>query len=106
MKEKNIFLGTEFKLNISIAPIESMTMDDYDFSVKVFCLPNAVAAFEKSDAIRVDSNNYILPVNTGLVGTGRIKCEVTAHIPDGDFHDGLRTEVACIDTGIDIVKSI
>lgn len=106
MRANNIYLGTEFKLNISIAPIESMTMDDYDFSVKVFCLPREVITFEKSDAIRVDSNNYILPVNTGLVGTGRIKCEVTAHIPDGDFHDGLRTEVACIDTGIDIVKSI
>jgi hypothetical protein len=56
--------------------------------------------------IRVDSNNYIVLVDTNEVGAGDLKCKVTAYIPDGDFPDELRTEVVNIDTGINIIKSL
>lgn len=100
------FIGTELKLNIHIEPIGFTTMDDYDFEVEVYCSPKRPIVIQKSDAIRIDSDNYVVLVDTNVVGAGNLKCKVTAQIPDGDFPDQLRTEVVCIDTGINIIKAL
>lgn len=100
------FLGTELKLNIHIEPMGSITMDDYGFEVEVYCSPKRPVMATKNDMIRVDSNNYIVLVDTNEVGAGDLKCKVTAYIPDGDFPDELRTEVVNIDTEINIIKSL
>lgn len=101
-----IFLGTELKLNINIEPIGELTMDDYDWSVEAYCSTRNTVVIKKKDAIRMDSDNYVILVDSAIIGSGDIKCRITAYIPDGDFHDGLRTEIVGIDTGITIVKSI
>lgn len=101
-----IFIGTELKLNIHIEPIGDVTMDDYNFDVEVYCSPVRPIKVNKSDALRIDSDNYVVLVDTNVVGAGDLKCKVIAYIPDDDFPDTLRTEVVCIDTGIDIEKSI
>lgn len=106
MKNESPFIGTELKLNINIEPIGDITMDDYDFEVQVYCSIKRVVIIQKKDAVRVDSNNYIVLVDTTETGAGELKCKVTAHIPDADFSDGLRTEVVGINTGITIVKQI
>lgn len=98
------FIGTELKLNINIKPIGSITMDDYDFYVEIYCHTKKVIVIQKKDAIRVDENNYIVLVNSSEIGAGEVKCKVTAYIPDGDFNDGLRTEVVEVITGITIIK--
>lgn len=100
------FIGTELKLNIHIEPIGDITMDDYDFEVEVYCSPKRPIIISKANAIRVDSDNYVVLVDTNVVGAGELKCKVTAHIPDADFDDGLRTEIAAIDTGINIIKAL
>lgn len=106
MKNESPFIGTELKLNIHIEPIGDTTMDDYDFEVEVFCSPKKPIIIPKENTIRVDSDNYVVLVDTNIVGAGDLKCKVTAQVPDGDFPDQLRTEVVCIDTGINIVKAI
>lgn len=100
------FLGTEIKLNIHIEPIGSLCMDDYDFEAEVYCSQKKTIIAKKSDMIRVDESNFIVLVDTAIVGAGDLKCKVTAYIPDSDFDDGLRTEVVAFDTGIDIIKYI
>lgn len=100
------FIGTELKLNIHIEPIGQITMDDYGFEVEVFCSPKKPIIIPKENTIRVDSDNYVVLVDTNVVGAGDLKCKVTAQVPDGDFADMLRTEVVCIDTGINIIKAI
>lgn len=102
----NIFIGTELKLNIHIEPIGGVSMSGYDWEVEVYCLAKNAVTIKKEDAVQVDDNNYIILVDTTKVGAGRVKCKITAYIPDEDFEDGIRTEVCGIDTGIDIVKSI
>lgn len=104
MKNESPFIGTELKLNINIEPIGDITMDDYDFEVQVYCSIKRVITIQKKDAIRVDQNNYMVLVDTSETGAGDLKCKVTAHIPDGDFNDGLRTEVVAVSTGITIIK--
>lgn len=106
MKNESPFIGTELKLNIHIEPIGDTTMDDYDFEVEVYCSPKRPIIIPKANAIRVDSDNYVVLVDTNIVGAGDLKCKVTAQVPDGDFSDQLRTEVVCIDTGINIIKAI
>ena len=100
------FLGTELKINVSIEPIGELTMDDYEFVVDMYCSPKKIATTHKVDAIRIDSDNYVVIVDTEVVGAGELKCKVTAQIPDGDFPDALRTEVVAINTGINIIKAI
>mgnify|MGYP003430352884 CR=1 FL=1 len=101
-----IFLGTELKLNINIEPMGEFTMDDYDWLVDVYCSTKRVLTISKSSAIKIDSNNYVLLVDTEELGAGDVKCKITAYIPDLDFPDTLRTEVSMIDTGINVIKTI
>lgn len=105
MTNNKCHIGTEMKLNISVDPIGSTTMDDYDFVAEVFCSPSKVITVPKGEAIRVDANNYVVLVDTTILGVGKVKVKLTAAIPDEDFSDGFRTEIAVIDTGINIVKS-
>ena len=80
-------------------------MDDYEFEAEFFCGPTRLKAL-KNEMIKVDSNNYIVLLDTSKLGAGKLKCKVTARIPDSDFSDGLRTEVVVLDTGINIYTGI
>jgi hypothetical protein len=106
IKRNEVFLGTEIKLSVEIEPIGSITMDDYDFIVEIYCSTKRVQTFTKAETIRVNAWNYLVLVNTSELGAGDVKCKVTAHVPDSDFDDMVRTEVACVDTGITIIKNI
>ena len=101
-----VFLGTELKLNVNIEPIGSVTMDEYDFEIEVYCSPKRTISINKEEAIRVDANNYIVLVDTEVIGAGDLKCKVKAEIPDADFDDRRRTEIVAVETGIQIVKTI
>lgn len=106
MDDNIIGIGSEFKLNLNIPSVNGVTMDDYDFIVDIYCSNRNAVSIKKEEAIRVDSDNYILLVDSLKLKHGNVKCKVTAYIPDRDFEDGLRTEVAFIDTNITIIKNI
>lgn len=98
-------LGTKFKLNINIEPIGDITMDDFDFEVDVYCSQKRVTTITKEAAIRLDESNYVIRVDSEPLGHGDVKAKVTAYIPDDDFEDGTRKEVAFLATDITIVKT-
>lgn len=102
--ENMVYYGSELKVNVGLKPIGSFTMDDYDFNCEFYCYSNKKLIVNKSKMIKQDANNYVAIVDTKSVGTGSLKCKITAYISDGDCEDGLRTEVLVIDTGISIVK--
>ena len=101
-----VCLGTEIKLNVHIEPIDGVTMDGYSFVANLYCSPSKMIAINKNEAIRIDESNYVCCIDTSNIGIGRLKCKIVAQIPDGDFDDGIRTEISVIDTGIDVVKNI
>lgn len=106
MNDNVIGLGSEIKLNLNIEPVSGYTMDYFDFVAEVYCKEKNSIVLTKDKTIRVDSNNYLLPIDTQDLGHGVIKVKVTAFIPDKDFADDVRTEVVFIETGIEIIKSL
>lgn len=101
-----VFLGSEIKLNIHIASIGDISMDDYDFSLEVYCSQKNVLTIPKNDLIRMDRENYIALVDTAKLGAGDIKCKVIAYIPDWDFPDKTRTEIVLLETNIQVYKTL
>lgn len=106
VNKDSVFLGTELKLNIHIDPIGSITMEDYDFEVEVYCSSAFSVKVPKEKAIKVDKDNYIILIDTTELGTGKVKLKITAYIPDEDFSDHLRTEVTYVNTNISILRGV
>lgn len=98
-------LGSELKINVHVEPIDGMHMSDYNFECEFFAHTNRGAKIPKEKMRKVDDDNYIALITTELgkiIGRGSLKLRLTAYIPDSDFEDGVRTEVAEICTGVNI----
>lgn len=99
-------LGTELKINVHVDPIDGVHMSEYDFECAFFVYTNKRVVITKKEMKRVDNDNYIAIIDKvkGMqLGRGTINMEITAHIPDADFSDGLRTEKDIVCTGVTIV---
>lgn len=99
-------LGTELKINLHVEPINGLHMSDYDFECRFYVYTNKYVVVSKTDMKEVDSDNYIALITSELankIGRGAIKMRITAHIPDSDFPDGMRTEIAEVCTGVVIM---
>jgi hypothetical protein len=99
-------LGTEFKFNVHIETIDGLHMSEYDFECAFYVYTNRKVVLTKKEMIQVDDDNYIAVINNAdanRIGKGHINMEVTAHIPDSDFMDELRTEKAIVCTGVTVI---
>lgn len=104
MKTSRVFKGSDLKLNIHIEPLGGLTMDDYDWYVECYCSNETPIKITKDQARRVDENNFIIALNTQQLSIGPLQCVITAHIPDEDFEDEVRTEISRINTNINIIN--
>lgn len=98
-----IVLGTELKINVHVEPIDELHMSDYDFECAFYINKNKRVVFKKSEMKRVDDDNYLAFINSEnavILGRGKLNMEITAYIPDGDFNDGLRTEISAVCTDV------
>lgn len=91
-------LGTEYKINVHVEPVDGSTMDDFDFECTLYVSKNNGVTFKKgNEAVkREDKNNYIICVSSQdavKIGRGTVKMKFTAHIEDADFPDLRRTEI-------------
>lgn len=91
-------LGTEYKINVHVEPVDGSTMDDFDFECILYVRVDRGVTFKKGDEAvkREDENNYIICVNSQdavKIGRGSVKMKFTAHIEDADFPDLRRTEI-------------
>lgn len=97
-------LGTEFKINVHVEPIDGLHMSDYDFTCRFYIYTNRNVEISKSEMIRVDDDNYIACIDSSKLSVGTIMMRIIAQIPDADFPDGLRTEIETISTGLVISR--
>ena len=87
-----VYVGTDLKFAISISsPGFDITEDD--FTVDIRRGPKQIH-FEKEELIEDESGQYYVCFDTTELGSGLIEAIITAHVPDDDFDDGIRTEVA------------
>jgi hypothetical protein len=106
METIKVCAGTEVKLNIYNLPIGDLTMDDYSFEIEAYTPRGRRSlVFTKDQAIRVDENNYLVVIDTAMIGPGELWCRQTAQIPDNDLPDGFRKEVDAQFTGVVIVSA-
>lgn len=104
--DERIYNGSEREIGFGIEPINDFTLSECDFSVELYCSPFKPVVFQKSEAKKIDENNYSVILDTTLVGTGKLKCKLTIGIPDESFADGVRVEVVYFYTGIEILQPL
>lgn len=95
-------IGTQLKINIHIDNIDNYSMNDMDFECEFYISPNKFITVYKKDMIKVDNENFIAIVDSEKLGIGKLMVKVTAYVPDGDFEDGFRKEVARTYTNVTI----
>lgn len=100
--EGNSVVGTKFKLNINMEPIGDYHLADLEWEARVFATGIRSATISKSAARMVDKDNYIIPVDSREIGPGGYYVTLYVRVPDGDFPDGVRTEVKTMPTGVTI----
>lgn len=94
---------TKFKLNAWMEPIDGFHLSDVDFEVEVFVENSPkLIRFHKSEAIKIDEDNYKVMVDSSVCGAGRYWMTIIAYIPDPDFKDGIRDEARTTFTGVTI----
>lgn len=103
MKENVVYVGSEIKVNVGIEPIGGKSMKDYDFECEFYCYASRKIYIAKEAMLMQDDDNYIATLDSKSLGSGSLKCKITAYLQDADFADGLRTEVLVVDTGIQIM---
>lgn len=107
MKNNNECIsGTQLKLNIHIDPLGTLHMDDYDFECTFFVFQKKSITITKEEMVKLDSDNYLVMVDTTTLGLGNLHITITANVPDDDFEGRLRKEVICVPTNINIVNCI
>ena len=90
-------LVSEFKVNVHADPIDGYSMKDYDFECHFHVYSNRVVVVKKKDMRMVDKDNYIAILDAEKVktlGRGAVTMTFVGYVPDADFPDGYRTEVA------------
>lgn len=94
---------SEYKVNVHAEPIDGLSMDGYDFECQFYIYSNRVVTIKKADMKQnevngqPDPDNYIAILDSEKVkalGRGSVKMRFIARIPDTDFPDRTRTEVA------------
>lgn len=91
-------LGTEFKINVNVEPMDGFHMADYDFECMLYVYTNKGVVYKKGDESmkKTDDDNYRICATSEdslKLGRGSVKLKFTAHIPDADYPDGYRTEI-------------
>lgn len=100
---ENSVKGTEFKLIVSMVPIDGHKLADVEWEALIFTESGIKSlTVRKTDAKRVDDDNYTVIVDSTICGAGKYYMTLTAYIPDTDFPNGFRTEKRTAFTGVTI----
>lgn len=100
---EEIYKGSKFKLNIHIEPMGTLSMDDYDYTIEVSTARKSVK-YTKAQTKRVDEHNCLVMVDSNNLELGQVEVLFTAHVPDADFEDSVRTEIMSMTTDVVIVR--
>lgn len=98
----DVFYGSTPKYKLDIQA--DLPMSDFDFDLKLTCGEKSLIV-RKNDLLLTKDGDYLLCLDTKLLGAGVVRGVVTAYIPDSDFPDGIRREIGIIDKPI-VIKRV
>lgn len=91
---QNSVKGTKFKLNVNMSPIDGFHLSGIEWQARVWTETSSKAQIcTKNESTYVDDDNYMIKVDSAIVGAGVYNVTIYANIPDEDFEDGMRPEV-------------
>lgn len=100
---ENSVKGTKFKVNLNMTPIDGVHLADVDWDVRVFTDSGSKSqSVKKDEATKIDDDNYIIPIDSAICGSGTYFLTLSINIPDTHFADNIRTEVKTAPTGVTI----
>lgn len=97
-------VGSEIKINVNVEPHGVYHLSDYDFKCRFYTTQRSFIDVTKQEMIKLDNDNYIACIDTTRLGNGEVLLVFEAHLPDNDFADGYRTEIARLSTGVTIQR--
>lgn len=103
--DETFIVGSDVKILIDAELPDDLTLQDVDFTVVVYNnnLKDKEKTYAKADCILTADGNYVVQVDSSLLGIGRYLVRLTVHIPDTDYTAGYRKEVVKINPHV-IVK--
>lgn len=98
-------VGSGVVLNIHMEPMSGHSLSSVEWEAEVGSnnLSSKTMVIKKSEATKQDDDNYHIAFNTAKIGSGKYYVILTAHIPDGHFPDGTRTEVRLMDPNVTVL---
>jgi len=92
---ENYYIGTDLKFAITLT-CDGFSMDEDDYSILLKCR-NRQVTVSKEDIVVDEQDNHYLCVDSSQFGPGILQMVVTAEVPDMDFDDHSRREIARLD---------
>lgn len=89
------YIGTDLKFLISIEA-EGFSMDEDDYTIVLKCNGRQVTV-GKDAIVEGSQGEHFLLVDSSQFGSGLLTMTVYADVPDEDFPDNSRTEVATME---------
>lgn len=85
------YIGSDLKFRVNIsAPGFDQSRDEY--YIDVYC-GEKHKRYSNSD-VKEGTDGYYLPIETEGLDPGQLKFVITAFVPDEDFNDGTRRQIA------------
>ncbi len=94
--------GTQAKFAISLSLPNGLTMDDVDFSATFYVQRGYSVYVSKETMQKQEDGTYTAIVDTEGMGSGLVKCQVEALIPDSQIEGGLRKEIVTVVTAEEV----
>lgn len=102
---KDVLLGTQEPVKVSVDAIGTITMADMDFTIKYFSKVYGYAVtVPKSECVKVDENTYEIVVDTQRIGVGMLNVIVDLAIPYSNAPSGLIKKLLYLPSNIRIVS--
>lgn len=85
-------IGTDLKFTLALTA-SGFDPETDDWHVDILRGNKVVETFQRDDLAQTEDGTWVLCIETENYGTGPYDILVTAHVPDDDFPDGIRTEL-------------
>ena len=95
---QTFIVGSDVKILVAAELPGDLTLPDVDFTVKVYNVSqiDKEKVYSKADCIETGDGDYVVLVDSNVLGIGVYMVRLTVQIPDTDYPSGFRKEVVKI----------